>query len=287
MVGALAMSAGLVLAAEQISKPPTAAIVVNTQADTQKGTGSVNNSNWEATLYAIQAANASTSIQVPDQTIVQGLLQGAQSSNITTTIGRTLFVNLSNEAAQGLGSDYPTQDKLIADANSQLADVVVKTPPYKMNDLNIVDDSIASQHAYGNAVITIALSHPEANQNNTLLAVGYATDNNDQSQLDKLPPIEAAYRALAKDLAATPVPQTLAPLHLQLVNNLLALADTYPPMQKLISDPLQGLAALKSNQILFNESGRLFTNIAQDLNKDGILFTKDEPGSAWSAILSP
>jgi hypothetical protein len=36
---------------------------------------------------------------------------------------------------------------------------------------------------------------------------------------------------------------------------------------------------------LLDEATRVLTNIASTLNKDGVLFTEDEPGSAWSAFL--
>jgi hypothetical protein len=56
-------------------------------------------------------------------------------------------------------------------------------------------------------------------------------------------------------------------------------------MGALISDPLRGVAAIQRYTSAMNEAGRVLTSIAQTLNKDGILFTKDEPGSTWNAFL--
>jgi hypothetical protein len=50
---------------------------------------------------------------------------------------------------------------------------------------------------------------------------------------------------------------------------------------------LRGLAGLKLFQSLTEETGRLFINIAQAFNKNGILFTEGEPGKAWALLIAP
>ena len=82
-----------------------------------------------------------------------------------------------------------------------------------------------------------------------------------------------------------PVPATLAPLHLQTLNNLQRVAESFVGMQALLSDPLRGLASMQQYQLLLGETGRVLTTIASTFSSGGILFTKDEPGSAWSALL--
>ena len=57
-------------------------------------------------------------------------------------------------------------------------------------------------------------------------------------------------------------------------------------MQQVLGDPVRGLSAVQKYQSLTDEATRVLTTIAGTLNKDGILFTKDEPGSAWSAFLA-
>jgi hypothetical protein len=53
-----------------------------------------------------------------------------------------------------------------------------------------------------------------------------------------------------------------------------------------VNDPLRGLQGLQVYQSAAGISVKVFTNIAQALNKNGILFKKDEPGAAWAALLS-
>lgn len=282
IVASVALSAGLVFAADRLTKNAAApAQVVSATAQTSPDT------NWESTLYSIQAAVASSSLpQAPDQTIVASLLQSAQGSNLTDSVGKTLLINLGNAKSQGLGDDIPTQNSIIAQASSQFgSNASART--YTLIDLRLTDDSDASLHAFGNALPALLIKHIRANQNDALIAIGYATDNQDQSQIEKLKAIEAEYHSLVLDLAILPVPKTLAPLYLTILNDYAGEAATFPDMEAALTDPLRGLSGLGHYQSQTDEAGRVFINIAQALSKDGILFTKDEPGSLWAYILSP
>ena len=271
---------GRAYAANRFSKPtapPTLSAAQNS------GASAADNAQWEATLSAVQA-NTGTA-PAPNVADVQALLASASSSNITASVSRKLLVNLTNAKAQGLGDDIPTQDRLVASAAAEIQ--ASAAPNYKPSDLVIVPQTGASMRDYGNKVITIMEKHPQANEQQTLMAVGYATDSGKDATLSALPPIGEAYSAIVKELLAAPVPQTLAPLHLQIVNDFAQIAATYPDMQKILQDPLRGLAALQKYESLLGEVSRVFTNTAQAFQKSGILFDKGEPGSAWSVFLSP
>src|SRR5437868_1681324 len=98
---AILLSAGLVYGAERISHPPAATATIQSDQTAQAS----DSTNWEAALYASQAANASTSLAAPSTNVVGQFLKAAQSSNLTDTVGRTLLINLSNAKSQGLGDD--------------------------------------------------------------------------------------------------------------------------------------------------------------------------------------
>jgi hypothetical protein len=65
------------------------------------------------------------------------------------------------------------------------------------------------------------------------------------------------------------------------------MAGTYADLQAIFADPLRGLAGFQLYQALNDETSRLFINIAQEFNQNGILFNKDEAGYAWPMLLSP
>src|SRR6185369_9993557 len=202
-------------------------------------------------------------------------------------IGKTLLINLTNAKSQGLGDDIPTQEQIIAAAAAQAAAQQSNVTLYTTQDLDIVSSSNNSLHAYGNLVIQTLGAHPEASEQATLLAIDYAVEGGDKTQAAKLAKIGAAYKAAAQDLLKISVPQTLAPLHLQAVNDLTRTSATFTDMQSITTDPVRGLIALQTYESLMDEGARVFINIAQNLSKGGILFSKDEPGSAWAGFLSP
>ena len=57
-------------------------------------------------------------------------------------------------------------------------------------------------------------------------------------------------------------------------------------MEAVLDDPIRGLTGLQKYKTMGDEAGRVFINIAQALNKSGILFSKDEPGALWTKLVS-
>jgi hypothetical protein len=278
IVGSLLASGGLVVAAQYVTKQPTVDLsVAKERADQQTA-------DWQQSLEDIQNASGISLPEAPKQETVDALLKDAETSNLTTSIGRSLLIKLSNAKAQGLGDDIPTQDQLVSDAAAKVGASI--TPSYTLQDLSSVPQTKDSLYTYGNAVMEIMGNHPQASYEGTLYALGYATDYNDKSKLGDFAARGAAYTALAKELAAIDVPSALRPLHLVVVNDMASSGKTFSDMATLLEDPLRGLGGLQQYQSYTDEAHRVLTTIAENLNKNGILFSKDEPGSAWSALLS-
>ncbi len=282
MAGAIALSGGLVVAAQYVTNPAPSTAGLSAEAQAAQAAQSA---NWQQVLRDIESQSGIKAPEAPSTDTVNALLTAAQSTNLTTQVGRTLLVSLSNANAQGLGSDIPTQEQLIAEATAQL-DAQASGPAYAVGDLQITVQSSASVRAYGNAIMKALNAHGGASAQNTYLAIGAITDSQNAAAIAELKTIGAAYRALAEAIAETPVPQTYSPLHLQLANDFAAIAASYPDMQTMLDDPLRGLAGVQRYSALIDEARRVLTNIAQLLSKDGILFSKDEPGAAWSGLLA-
>lgn len=280
IVASIALSGGLIVAAQYVTQPKTSSAVITSTPTSQ---GALADVNWQETLRIIQGQSSTPAPTAPDADAVGALLSAAQTSNLTNTIGRTLLINLSDAKSQGLGSDIPTQDKIIAQAQAQI-DSSHSTPQYTSADLQISVQTGATLKAYGNSVMATVRAHPIANYDNTVLAVGNAVDTGSSDSLWQLPAIQKEYAAMARELAALSVPTTLAPLHLKVVNDLLLVADSYAGMNVVLSDPLRAVAGLQTYQSLTDELGRVFINIAQTFTQNGILFNKDEPGNAWNAV---
>ena len=280
-LGSILASGGVIVAAYFLTHPQPSApesLAVDSTAVQQ-------NTDWKSQLDAIQAQSpANRAPQAPSADKVDALLSAATSDNLTDTVARTLLVNLSNAKAQGLGDDIPTQDQLISQAAAQISQKPAKIV-YTNANLTLAANTPAALSTYGNAFMAAIEAHPKASHDAVVYAVATATDNGDPKRLAPLTAIGADYSALAKDLVGVPVPSTLAPLHLKVVNDLERVAETMPDLKVLYDDPLRALASLQFFEALNQEMLRLFINIAQEFSQNGILFNKDDPGQAWSALV--
>lgn len=279
----LFLSGGLVFAADRVTNPTNNARLVSDSSN--RGDNQYIDGNWQASLNAVQAESGISLPEPPDQTTIQGLLQAAQNGNVTDTVSRSVLVSLINAKGQGLGDDTPTQNQIVNTALEQLKSN--RKVVYTQADIKTVAASATSLKKYGNDLATLIATHA-ANHNDyaqTLIAIDNAAATNNEEAFEDFPEIQARYAALAEAIASMPVPQTLSPFHLQLANEFAQIAATYSQMQKLVTDPIAGLAGAQQYNSLTAESGRVFINIAQTLNKNDILFGKDEPGALWPFLL--
>lgn len=277
IVGSLLVAGGTVAAAQYYISSKNAPATL-ASAGTQAGTEA-----WEESLADIQAQSGVNLPDAPDPNAVDTLISLSQSSNLTDSIGRGILARITTANVQGLGDDAPTQDSIIAAAAAQVNASAKQIPPPALTQ---VEPTLESQRTFGNAVMTVLNRHPKANSNDTMGILAKATDTRITAPLSGLPEIGREYAAIARELAAVPVPKTFAPLYKEAVANFAAIAALYPDLAEAVSDPVRSIAALQQYQALLSETGGVFTNMAQSLKNGGILFTKDEPGSAWEIFLS-
>ncbi len=272
----IALAAVIILGAHYATSPksPGVLTVANNAID----------EHWQDTLTAVERATTLDTLPTPpDADAYQSLLKEAEGTNLTETIGRTVFAQLTNAKTQGLGGDIPTQEAIVAEAGKYMN----KKPSivYTQAQLNVGPNTPQSTHTYGNEVMRILMSHPKASTKATLIIVGRATDNRDPKPLEGLPVIEAEQREIVRELLALQVPSPLAPLHLLVVNNYQVISETYPDMQMVIEDPLRGLGAVQKFNATVSETLRVFTNLAQQFRKSSIQFNNEEPGHVWSSFV--
>lgn len=281
IVSSIFLSLGLVWVANVVTNPPprNSGLAVETTA-TSRGTA-----GWAATLNEIQSKQESRLPTAPDPEMVDSLLHAAQTDNLTDSVGRSLLINVTNARGKGLGGDQPTQDQLIASAMSQLHTVAKPSKQYTVSDIALVVDSKETVHTYGNALIPILKKYPHANMAEVLNLVGSAINGQKKQSSDFLI-IAKDYQGLARDFSKITVPQSLATYHLTITNDYLQMADSVSNMQQVGTDPLRGLAGLQIYNKSAGEIQSMFISIAQVFAKDGILFTKDEPGVLLSSLLS-
>lgn len=277
IVVSLALAGGLVTAAQYVTRKPGLGSIATAP------TNPAPTEAWQQTLEEIQLEAGITAPVPAPQAVVDELLAAAKSTNLTTSIGRTLLVNLSSAGASGLGSDIPTQDAIIEAAAAQVGADIAAT--FTAADVIKVAQTKESLYLYGNQLITTLLIYPDAEAGAVAYAFGEALDYQDKVKLAPVRRAADAYRATAEALMQLPVPDTLAPLHVQIANRLAAMGRAAGEMATVLEDPLRGLGGLQVFQSSGEEVARLLTTIAKWFDNGGILFTKDDPGAAWSAFL--
>lgn len=280
VVISIVFAGGLVVIADYATAPQS---YKKTLVATNSPTG-IDSMNWKESLAAIQGK---TELPEPlDTAVLENLRAEAKTDNLTGSVARNILLNLTEAKSQGLGSDFPTQERLIASAIAE-ATVDRGTPIYTSKDLTIVKESSESLTEYGNTLALVLQAYPKTSVQETLIAVSTFIDKGTSNTLTPLETIEAEYEAMTNDLLRTPVPTSLAPFHLQVTNNIARITSLYIDFRTALKDPLRGIGALKLYQSLMQETGYLLTNTAQVLKDRSILFTSDEPGSVWSLLLTP
>lgn len=278
IASSIAISGGLIIGAYYFTRPPAPPTLQENSVTASQ------NAEWQAALEKVQA-EAPGLPEPPNPEEVAALRAAAKDSNVTSSVAKSLLVNLTEAGAQGLGSDIPTQEKLIADAAAQ-AQANSSANLYTSSDLTIAGNSAQAAKTWGNGVMRIFAAHPGANDTEALYAIAYATDYQDAASVAKLSTISKGYAALAADLADLPVPSTYAPLYLNFINNMARMSGAAGDMKMVLEDPLRGLTGLQVFQSAAAEGARVLTTLADQLSKGGILFTKDEPGNTWNVLVS-
>lgn len=199
----------------------------------------VSGDSWKGSLLAIPKTSFEST---------KGLSQGAIGAEATTTtdlLARELLVSyaiLQQRSGTTTMSDADAQDL------AQMLASKVALPQgtvYTAKNLNTVNDnSDAAFAAYASNVGDVMRSFSIAHKTNELALVSSAIATKDASKLKGLTTIIAQYRALQKSLLAISTPTLVAPLHLRLVQNYANIEAAVMGMQKIISDPVLGLAAL-------------------------------------------
>lgn len=276
IVGALLFSGGLVFAAQYVSSPKTPSFSVAVGQE-------ISDPNWQAELDAIQAQSVTNRLPTPpSQEEVDTILSAAKSPNLTDSVGRTLLVSLTAAKVQGLGDDIPTQERILKEALTQADTSQGKI--FTESDLHPIETTTTTIRAYGNMVMSIIQDHPNASASRVLQATDLLLSGggNVEVQKKELALQSKEYIAIAHELSKISTPKTFIPFHLLIVNDFQATGEQIINLGYLLSDPLKGIYALQEFRSLLSEGQRIFKSTAQLLQKSGILFTKDEPGSAWS-----
>lgn len=147
-----------------------------------------------------------------------------------------------------------------------------KAIQYTTKDLNISsDNSDTALVVYGESVLKIMapLSSPKRVGESTIF--GSALIANDATKLQGLTAIIAEYAQIKNSLLALKTPSAVAPLHLRFIQNFANIEVSITSMQKIFSDPAQGLAGFieyKKEIAALSATGKEFQITSPSANRE-------------------
>jgi hypothetical protein len=241
--------------------------------------------DWEEVLWGLDPANRETTPGVPDITTVTKLkaeqsqdyagLEGEGSlndENLTETdkFSRELFSTVAALNQSGV-LDQSAVDKI----SDSLASHIQNSPQKKIftaSDINIVkDDSIVAIKKYADALAAMSQKYSINSTVGDVLQKFIADENNvDSSVLSELGPIITQSKGLINAMVSVGVPQSLAPLHLEVINGLERLVENTSDISLYEKDAVVALGGIsqyeKNTALLESAVKNLGDAIANKLN---------------------
>ena len=201
-----------------------------------------------------------------------------KDDTLTDRLSKNFFASYAqNQLASNANPDMQTTDSDAETiANNALASVDTSTMPkskYSLSSLTITAGaSVGELRAYGNTFAAI--------QDEEFKKI---SDNPGKYKND-LNAIAPIYRNIGERLAHIQVPVGVSVQHLQLVNDYILSADMFPLISAQSKDPLKALIAMRAYKDASTRQNGLYTEIADYLESNAILFNKTEPGFFWAGM---
>lgn len=206
-----------------------------------------------------------------------------KSDNLTETVSQTLFASYVGLYGSGLISDPLAQERAALDAANQVQ-LTPRGRVHSQAEIIVVTDKADNYRLFGNNVIRAIQRHETASFPYAGKALAQIVDYENPDDLKGLDTVRDEYYALIEELLLVPVPEPLSSRYLEALNWLDRSAGSFEDMRAFFTDPVRMLAGIRSYQLYLEETTRLFTRIAEELHKKGILFKEGEAGFAWKRL---
>lgn len=216
-----------------------------------------------------RAAATTTQIRLPESYGAQG--------DITEDVSKTFLAQYLALKAGGQ-LDVNAQQRLVDELTSQVK-IEREVRTHVRGELTIVADGKDAFRAYGNGIITaIQNNQPGASYFSVLNAIGLALEGKEAEAGAAFRASAESYRSLIDAFTALSVPAGVAALHIEFINALERAIAPFPDMARVGSDPIRGVAGLKTYQEELTASSLVLKRIKDTFDPDGILFSENEPG---------
>ena len=254
-----------------------------------KDTDSDGLKDWEEALWQTDPNNPDTNGNgIKDGAEVAKLSLETTSSTPKTTkpltssdqFSRDLFTRYVSIKQTGSGdpADYNNYTDLVQSYIDKEA-TALSANIHSATDFKVIaKETPADIHRYGNEFGALFVTDETPDLENELVILNRATENQNQTELNKLDKNIAAYEEILNGLLKISVPESFLPDHLTLTNAVETIILGIKSMKFSFSDPLKAAAGLKNYPDAAGNILPLLRNIGGGLEESGVTFTQTETG---------
>ena len=321
MLFSAALVAGAYELASGVASPPTAQASSESaalQAIATKDSNGDGLPDWEKVLYGIPLTSTTTDYfhlgMTDGQAVARGLIVPKAIANLplaatttssmvtdsslppppapgtlTAAFAQNFFtLYLAAKQANGGANLSQTQLQTIAtEALNQLSASVTAAPDFKnLQDLSVTAATDSnSLKSFANAAGAVFLANTANASTSEVNYLRDAVQNNDTGALVHIAMIAKAYRDTATGLAALPVPSTLAPYDLAIINALARLSEILTDFTKVNSDPLSAMLALQQYPNAVQALGNGFIGVNSVYVTANVTMAPTDPGAQFVNLI--
>lgn len=205
---------------------------------TKVSTGTKPDDSWKDSLLVVP--QASTTKTLSSHGSINSDVDVATTS--TDIFARKLLVNYALKQKNMSTTTWSDADAEIL-AQSLINDAEARqATQYTKKDLRVSNDNSATAvNHYGSKISTLFKTRSAKQNDGEATIFLNVLSTGDYNKLDELTPFIDEYATMKRSLIELKVPSDIAPLHLRLVQNFANTESALIAMQKLFSDPIQGL----------------------------------------------
>lgn len=199
----------------------------------------------------------------------------ANSKNKTETLGKVVFTEYLALKQSGR-VDLSTIDQMTARIANDVALTLDTSPKYTMSSLRITPSNEQSLKKYADTVALIRdkyFSDFATTHSQTYILASGSTKQVEKILLSS----KDYYQKMTKDLLVIPVPDTVASVHLELINNYAHSAENLGKVSIVDEDPLSTMLGLKQYEDLSENEVEILKKMGLLFAESGILFTSTDP----------
>ncbi len=219
--------------------------------------------------------------------LVKGAGEKKEVAKVTTELtpsdklARDFFARYMELNKAGLGADKQGTALLVEEVIKN--GIVIETPGnFPLSSIKTsIDESTFAIHTYGNQIGEIFKNTIRPAKDEAVITKE-ALEADDPEILKQLDPIIHYYETILKSLFATPVPESMATMHLDLINATNKFLFVSKSFRQVDNDPIKGIQGtslyLKAGEALFYA----FRNLALHFEAKNVEFKTFEGGSIFT-----